>query len=116
MRVSNVAWIFLICLLLGGAGLGYVRQKLQINQLGLQKRGLEDKLRDLLVQNRQKQGELEKLLVPWKIDERVKEMNLGLGYPQPEQVIRLVDLPWPGTMKPGVAPNADAAANESARQ
>lgn len=101
MRVSNFAWFFLLCVLLGVSALGYVWQKNQINQLAAQKRGLEGNLRTLRDQNQTSQLDLTDLQTVAKIEAKIKEMNLGLGYPQPEQVIRLVDSPWTGASRAG---------------
>jgi hypothetical protein len=115
-RVSGVAWVFSVFLLLGVSGLGYVWQKSQINQLGFQKRTLEKELRDLLAANNRNQLDIVELQTVARIEEKVKEMNIGLGYPQPEQVIRLVDSPWSVGGRTGTASNGFAPPGEAERR
>ena len=86
----------LICLLIGGSGVGYVWQQNQLLELGRQKVEKEKRLNTLRVQNSQFGRHLAELQSPRSLETRVKELNLGLTMAQPTQVVRLVDaLPGP---------------------
>ena len=81
----------LICLLIGGSGVGYVWQQNQLLELGRQKVEKEKRLNTLRVQNSQFGRHLAELQSPRSLETRVKELNLGLTMAQPTQVVRLVD-------------------------
>jgi len=76
----------LLCLLIAGCGLGYVWQKSQIDQLGQQIRKRELRLKELQDQNGKLVQQLKSMRSPQYLQERVKEMNLGLAPSQPSQV------------------------------
>ena len=90
---------FLLCLLIGGSGVGYVWQKSQINDLGKQILKRERRLKDLLDQNEKLKKQLATLRSPRFLEFRIKELNLGLGPPPISQVWSLPepsrDLPRP---------------------
>jgi hypothetical protein len=83
----------LLCLFFGGSGIGYVWQKNQLHELGQQIRQGELRLEELRRQNKLRADTLAYLRSPRHLDQRVKELNLGLGRPQPEQILRLTELP-----------------------
>ena len=76
---------------MGSAGVGYIWQKTQINALAAQKHSKENELDKLRRQNRLNRDRLEMLRLPWVIEARVKELKLGLGPAQPEQILRLTE-------------------------
>jgi hypothetical protein len=82
---------FLLCMVIGGSGLGYVWQKSQINRLSLQIKQREQRLGELRVTNEKLRQQLATMQSPPQIDRRVKELNLGLMPPQPNQVLRLAE-------------------------
>ena len=84
-----------LCLVLGGTGLGYVWQVNQIYALGGQKTQEENRLRELQRQNKMHREHLNYLCRPSFLEGRVKELNLGMGPPQLQQVLRLVEPPIP---------------------
>ena len=90
---------FLLCLLIGGSGVGYVWQKDQISQLGQQIKKRELRLRDLVDQNKKLQKQLAERRSPLFLVRRIQELGLGLVPPQQTQVWRLAeparDLPRP---------------------
>ena len=78
-----------LCLLLGGSGIGYVWQKNQIYDLGQQMKKRETNLRTLHDQNEKLRKQLAAMRSPKFLEARVKELNLGLVQPQPGQILRL---------------------------
>jgi cell division protein FtsL len=80
---------FLLCVLIGGSAVGYVWQKSQINELGRQMAQRERRLDELENQNQKFRDQLATLRSPARINERVRELQLGLVVPQPHQVWRL---------------------------
>ncbi|MEW6156765.1 MAG: hypothetical protein AB1813_04995 [Verrucomicrobiota bacterium] len=81
----------LLCLFIGGSGVGYVWQKEQLNELGRQIKDREIHRDALRRQNESYERALAILQSTRELDLRVKQLNLGLVPPQPEQVVRLVD-------------------------
>jgi cell division protein FtsB len=92
----------LLCLLIGGAGVGYVWQKDQIYRLGRQIKQREVHLRELADQNEKLRKQLSTMRSPAPLEARIKELNLGLVRPDEAQVWRL---PEPSRETP--APRAD---------
>lgn len=93
VRFGPALKAFLICVLVGGSGVGYVWQKNQINTLGVQKKQNEQRLAELRRQNKVRSDQLGYLRSPASLEARVKELKLTLGPPAPEQIWTLVDLP-----------------------
>ncbi len=91
VRFGPALKALLICLFIGGFGVGYVWQQNQLLELGRQKAGKEKRLSTLRVQNNQLARNLSELQAPKSLENRVKELNLGLSLAQPTQVVRLVD-------------------------
>ena len=75
-----------ICLLLGGSGVGYVWQKEQIVKLGQQKKERETRLAAFEKQNDGLRKSILSLRLPGQIEQRIKTQNLGLILPAPAQV------------------------------
>ena len=82
---------FLLCLLIGGSGVGYVWQKDQISQLGQQIKKRELRLADLENQSEKLRKQLAVMLSPRALERRIQELGLGLGPPQQSQVWRLTE-------------------------
>ena len=89
-----------ICLLIGGSGVGYVWQKSQIIDLGRQINKREIRLANLREQNEKMRQQLATLRSPRWLEQRIKELNLGLVPPQPSQIVRLTE-PSPASPHPG---------------
>ena len=106
IRFGPAVKAFLLCLLIGGAGVGYVWQKNQIYQLGQQIRKREMRLKELESQNEKLRRQAGMMRSPQFIETRIKELNLGLALPQPNQVWRLTE-PAPGL--PPAAPEKQVA-------
>ena len=101
VRFGPAIKALLLCALVGGSGLGYVWQKNQIHQLGQQIKERENQLAVLKVQNRDLYGQLADLRSPRMLQQRVRELNLGLVPINPRQVWRL-ELPIPITGEGGL--------------
>jgi Septum formation initiator len=87
MRFGPALRAFLLCLFIGGSGVGYVWQKNQIFELGKQMKQRELRLKMLDDQNKQLEQSLALLQRPAFLNERIK--NLGLVQPSPSQIWRL---------------------------
>src|SRR5271168_4064539 len=104
IRFGPAVKAFLLCLLIGGSGVGYVWQKDQITQLGRQIKRRELRLSELKDQNEKLKNQLETMRSPRCLEARIKELNLGLVQPAPAQIRRLrepsVGAPTPTAPKP----------------
>jgi len=89
-----------LCLLIAGSAVGYVWQKGQIYQLGKEIRQRETALRQLRDDNQRLGDQLAILRLPVKLDERARQLNLGLVPAQPAQVIRLQEVSAPAAANP----------------
>ena len=81
----------LICLVTCSLGLGYVWQKQQINTLGEQIKENEIQLEELQRENKRRGDTLAFLISPQELDARLRQLNLGLEVPRPEQIVMLVE-------------------------
>ena len=100
LRFVPIAWVFVICTMLGGAGVGYVWQKEQIGRLSQQIHEREDRLTDQLNENETRRKQLANMRSVGFLERKIKDLNLGLAAPSPTQVWRLVEPPRALT-KPG---------------
>src|ERR1039458_4451768 len=82
-----------LCLLIAGLAVGYVWQKGQIYQLGRQITACEGRLVRLRDENQKLGDQLAVLRSPVMLDQRVRELNLGLVPAQLAQIYRLVEPP-----------------------
>jgi len=82
-----------LCLLIGGSAIGFVWQKNEIYQLGQQIRQRETRLAQLQGDNKQLGDQLSILHSPVMLDQRARELNLGLVPATPMQVVRLTETP-----------------------
>ena len=81
----------LICLVTCSLGLGYVWQKQQINTLGEQIKENEINLEELRRENKRRGDRLSFLMSPQQLDARLRQLNLDLEVPRPEQIVVLVE-------------------------
>lgn len=80
-----------MCLMIGGAGVGYVWQKTKIYELGKTISKRETTLRMLQDQNEKLRRQLAMLRSPGFLEMRIKDLKLGLVQPQPAQIWRLTE-------------------------
>ena len=80
-----------LCLVITGSAVGYVWQKGEIDHLGQDKHRRELRLQQLTRNNQQMTDQIAILHSPIMLDQRVKQLNLGLGPLVPGQVVRLVE-------------------------
>ena len=112
IRFGPALKAFLLCLVIGGSAIGYVWQKDQIYTLGQQIRKREQRLQALERQNDALRRQLATLRMPRSIEQRVKQLNLGLVPPTPAQIWRL---PEPAREAPAPTP-AEAPERQFAAQ
>lgn len=91
MQFAPVIKVVLICSLICGSAVGYVWQKDEIYRLGQQIRQRESKLGQLERDNQRLGDQIAILHSPVMLDQRARELNLGLVPAQPGQVVWLVD-------------------------
>ena len=82
-----------LCLLIGGSAVGYVWQKNEIYRLGQQIRQRETKLQQMQADNKRLTDQLGILHSPVMLDQRARELQLGLVPATPMQVVRLLESP-----------------------
>jgi Septum formation initiator len=82
---------FFLCFVIAGSAVGYVWQKSRVYQLGQEISQGEAKLKHLRSENQTLSGQLAILRSPVALDQRSRELNLGLVPSQPSQVIFLVE-------------------------
>ena len=93
IRFGPALKAILLCLFIGGSGIGYVWQKNQIDELGKQIKQREVRLSDLQRQNKSGRDKLAELGSPKWLDLQVKELRLGLGLAQQSQIRTLIEPP-----------------------
>ena len=93
IRFAPALKALFLCLMIAGLAVGYVWQKSQIFQLGLQINSCERRLAQLRDENRKLSDQLAVLNSPVLLDQRVRALNLGLVPAQPTQIYRLVESP-----------------------
>ena len=91
IRFGPALKAFVLCLLIGGSGVGYVWQQDQIAGLGKQIKARESRLQSLQEANESLRRQLENMRSPAALQRRIQESNLGLVPAQPNQVLRLVE-------------------------
>jgi hypothetical protein len=91
IRFAPALKAFVLCLLIGGSGVGYVWQQDQIGGLGKQIKARESRLQMLQEANEGLRRQLEMMRSPAALQRRIQELNLGLVPAQPNQVLRLTE-------------------------
>ena len=91
IRFGPALKAFLLCLLIGGSGVGYVWQKDQISQLGQQINKRELRLAELGNLNEKLKKQLAAMRSPRSLELHIQKLGLGLVPPQPAQVWRLTE-------------------------
>ncbi len=107
IRFGPALKAFLLCLLIGGSGVGYVWQKDQISQLGQQIKKRELRMRELAYQNEKLNKQLATMRTPLFLEMRIRDLKLGLVRPEQAQIWRL---PEPVRDQPRTARESQYAA------
>jgi hypothetical protein len=97
IRFGPALKAFLLCLVIGGAGVGYVWQKTQILELGRQIKQREQRLGALEQRGDKLKKELATMRTVQSLEDSIKKLNLGLGQPQVGQVWHVVEPSRDGT-------------------
>jgi hypothetical protein len=113
VRFGPALKAFILCVIIGGAGVGYVWQKSQIEELGRQMTQREKRLKELDVQNQKLRDHLATLCSPERLNERVQKLNLGLGMPQQNQIAALPEPVLSAPISASAPPRAIAGASGS---
>lgn len=93
VRFAPALKAFMLCLFIGGSGVGYVWYKNQVAVLGQQIKERENRLAELQRKNKMARAQLDALCSPVALDARVKKLNLGLIAPPVSQIVRLMESP-----------------------
>jgi hypothetical protein len=93
LRFGPALKAFLLCLFIGGSGVGYVWQKNQLYELGRQIKQREMRLAAQAGQNEKLKKQLAMMRSPGFLENRIKDLNLGLVQPTPNQIWRLPEPP-----------------------
>jgi hypothetical protein len=101
IRFGPTLKALLLCLVIGGAGVGYVWQKDQIYRLGRQIKQREVHLREVADQNEKLRKQLSTMRSPGLLEARIKELKLGLVQPEQAQIWQL-----PEPRRESAAPSA----------
>jgi uncharacterized protein HemX len=109
-RFGPVLVTLVLCLLIGGAGVGYVWQKEQIDGLSRRIDERAAKLAKLSDENENWKRLLANARSLGSVEARIKELNLGLAQPSPTQIWHLAEPPRE-TPKPAPRQPQDAAQN-----
>lgn len=89
LKLGAALRVFVVCLVLGGSGVGFVLQKNKIYDLGQLKKRREVELDNLSKDNDRWRDQLRGLQLPQRLADRVRQLNLGLVPARPEQIIWL---------------------------
>lgn len=105
--ISSIVACTAICL----AGIGYVWAKSQVWALGKVQKQLEQRLEELKRDNSILQRTYAAMCAPARLDARVRELNLGLVAPNPNQIVRM-PTELPAIVKTNPEPLFYAATNQ----
>jgi hypothetical protein len=89
IRFGPVLKVVVLCFLISGSAVGYVWEKSQIYQLGRQMFQYESRVKQLNNDNQRLADQLAILRSPMMLDQRARQLNLGLAPALPGQVYRL---------------------------
>src|SRR5207248_2272748 len=89
VRFGPAIKAFVLCLMIGGSGIGYVWQKNQIYELGRQIKERETRLHALDLQNEKLKKQMAERTTVNALEEQIKKLNLGLSAPTELQIWRL---------------------------
>jgi len=99
-----------LCVLIGGAAVGYVWQKNQIDQLFRQIKERELKTAELRDQNKKLREQLAILQSPARLEQKLKDLNLGLVQPSARDVWKVAEPVIRSVGEPVITPVRQLAA------
>ena len=99
-----------LCVLIGGAAVGYVWQKNQIDQLFRQIKERELKTAELRDQNKKLREQLAILQSPARLEQKLKDLNLGLMQPSARDVWKVAEPVIRSVGEPVITPVRQLAA------
>ena len=91
LRFGPALKAFALIAVIGGASVGYVWQKGQIELLGRQIKEREMRLAELRDQNKKLRDNLAMLRSPAMLEQRMNKLNLGMVMPQAKDVWRVAE-------------------------
>jgi hypothetical protein len=91
IRFGPALKAFLLCLMIGGSGVGYVWQKTQINQLNDLRKRREVRLRILGRENEELRRQLQELQQTAYIKQKINLLKLGLAPAASHQIWRITE-------------------------
>lgn len=98
VRFAPAAKAVLLCLLIGGSGVGYVWQREQIEQLGRERVQREKLVEQLRRDNERAYAQLQQMRTVEYLKSQIRRLNLGLAETEPTRIWRL-----PEPIPPAVA-------------
>ena len=104
LKPQTIIKVIALCVFICLSGIGYVWAKTELYALNKQIKSLEVRLDELRRENSALQRSYAGLCTPAALKARVREMNLGLGAPRPDQFVHLAEprLPAAATDQPRV--------------
>ncbi|MSU61170.1 MAG: hypothetical protein EXS31_02040 [Pedosphaera sp.] len=93
VRFAPAVRTFLLCLIIGGVGLGYVAQKKKIAMLSEQSAALEERHIKLERQRQNLLWKLERLQSFTELEAQIKSMKLELSPATPDRIVRITVQP-----------------------
>ena len=109
IRFGPALKAFLLCLVIGGSGVGFVWQKNQILELGRQIKQREQRLSGLEQQGEKLKKQLATMQTVQALEDSIKKLNLGMGQPSMSQRWQLAE-PMRDGMRPATNETQYAAA------
>lgn len=97
VRFAPAAKAALLCLLIGGTGVGYVWQREQIERLGRERAARENTLAHLRRENDQSKNRLQEMGTVSYLRLQIQRLNLGLVETEPARIWRMPEPPPPAT-------------------
>ena len=91
IRLAPALKAVALCLVIGGAGLGYVWHKSEIARLNVERRDLLIRKAQAEKDIKQLSGELDRLCSPASLESKNERWGLGMVPPPPSQVWRLAE-------------------------
>lgn len=116
IRLGPAIKALFLCLFFGGAAVGYVWQQRKLHELDVLQRNLEARLDSLRRDNRILANQLADLQLPYRLQERVRQLHVNLVPASPAQMVRLTETPLsvdPWASDPVLAHRSDTTGNPS---